>query len=155
MRDCDFTSSFTGAKAAAWAARCPAVRRALPGDPRRRVRFHHFFRTLERPRDARLVERLQDVVHGIYFESLNGVMIVGGGENDLRYRQLALDQFFDHAEAVEARHLHIEEHQIRLVLLDQRNGFEAVLALGDHVDLGKTLQQVTPARRARDVRRPL
>ena len=69
-------------------------------------------------------------------------MIVGRGEYDLRHAQFALDQLLDHAEAVQARHLHVEKHQVGIVFLDQCDRFEAVLTQSDHVYLGKALQQV-------------
>ena len=56
--------------------------------------------------------------------------------------QLALDKLLDYAEAIEARHLDIQKHQVGIVLFDQRNGFETIFAHCDHVDLRKTLQKI-------------
>ena len=64
-------------------------------------------------RDARLVERLQDVVDGVHFERLHRIVVERRGEDDLRQAELALHQLLDHAEPVEPGHLHIEKHQVR------------------------------------------
>ena len=47
----------------------------------------------------------------------------------------AVQQLLDHAEAVEAGHLHIEENEVGRKLLDQVDGFHAVLALCHDVDI--------------------
>jgi len=92
--------------------------------------------------DAGLVERLQNIIHGVHVEGLDGVVVEGRGENNLRDAEFAFEEFFDNAEAIEAGHLHVEEHKVGFVLLDQRDGFEAVLAQGNHVHFGKALQQI-------------
>ena len=108
---------------------------------RGRLRVHFFAGTLNGFGDARFVERLQHVVHGVHVEGLHGVMIESGGEDHVRDFDFALDQLLQHPEAVEAGHLHVEENQVGGVLLDQRDGFDAVLPLPDDADLGKTLEQ--------------
>src|SRR5208283_3912735 len=57
-------------------------------------------------------------------------------------RNLAVEQFLEDAETVQARHLDVEKHQIRIVLADQADGFQAVLALRDYVDVVQVLEQV-------------
>ena len=89
-----------------------------------------------------LIERLQDVVHGVHFERLHRVLIVGRGKNDVRHLALAILQPLDDAEAVQPRHLHVQKHQVRIVLLDQGHGFQAVLALPHDGHLGEALQQI-------------
>ena len=108
---------------------------------RRGLRFDHFFGALDGFGDARFVEGLEDVVDGVNVEGLDGVIVEGGGKNDLRQALFAFEKLFDHAEAVEAGHLDVEEDQVRVVLFDQGEGFEAVLALGDDVHLGKAFEQ--------------
>ena len=47
----------------------------------------------------------------------------------------------DHAEAVARRHLHVEEHEVGMLLLDRRHRLRAVAALADHLDVFFLLQQ--------------
>ena len=65
-------------------------------------------------------------------------MVVGGGENEMRKSRFSVDQLLDHAEAVEAGHLHVEKNQIGRVFLDQGYGLRAVFALADQAQLGET-----------------
>src|SRR2546426_11938839 len=69
---------------------------------------------------AALVERLQDVVHRVDLERLYGVIVKGGGEDDVRHFHLAVHQFLEHTEAVETGHLHIEEYQVGRVRSEER-----------------------------------
>ena len=86
-------------------------------------------------RDPLLVERLQQVVDGVHFEGLHRILVVGGGEDDLRQRHFLVDQLLDDAEAVEPGHLHVEEDEFGRELLDQVHRFHAVLALRDDVHI--------------------
>ena len=86
--------------------------------------------------DALFVEGFEDVVDSIYLEGFDRVLIEGGGEDNLWHRDLAVEEFFDDTEAVETGHLHVEEDEVGIVLADQIDGFEAVFALGDNVDVG-------------------
>lgn len=61
-------------------------------------------------------------------------MVEGGGEDDVRDFELALNEFLEDAETVEAGHLDIEEDEVGIVFLDEIDGFEAVFALGEEVD---------------------
>ena len=106
------------------------------------LRFDHFFGALQGFGDAGLVEGFQDVIHRVYIEGLDGVIVEGGGEDDLRDALFAFEEFFDYAEAVEAGHLHVEEDEIGIVFFDEREGFEAVFAQGDHVYFGKAFQEI-------------
>jgi len=55
-------------------------------------------------------ERLQEVVNGVDFECLHGVLLVGRDEDNghVRFNE------FEHLEPVEFRHLNIEEEEVRL-----------------------------------------
>ena len=94
------------------------------------VGFDFLFGFLDGFGDAGFVEGLEDVIHGVDVEGLHGVLVEGGGEDDVRDLELALDELFEDAEAVEAGHLDVEEEEIGGVLLDEIDGFEAVFALG-------------------------
>ncbi len=83
---------------------------------------------------------LHEVVDRVGLERLQGVAVEGGDEDD-RGEVLGLDARQD-AEAVEARHLHVEEHEVRLPLADRLHGLEAVAALTDDLDVGFVLEPV-------------
>ncbi len=86
-------------------------------------------------RDALAVEGLEQIIDRVHFERLHRVLVVGGGEDDLRQRNLAVHQLLDDAEAVEARHLHVEEDEVGRELLDEVDRLDAVLALRDDIDV--------------------
>ena len=77
-------------------------------------------------------ERLQQVVDGVHLEGAQRVLIVGGDED---HGDVAADQL-EHLEAVELRHLHVEQQQIGLQLGHRLDRLEAVGALGDDLDAG-------------------
>ena len=91
--------------------------------------------------EACFVERLEDVVDGTDFEGLHGVLIEGGGEDDVRDFHLALDELFEDAETIEAGHFDVEENEIGDMFLDERDGFDSIFAFGDQIDFGKALEQ--------------
>ena len=105
------------------------------------LRLQHFAGARNGLGDARLVEWLQDIVHGIYIECLDGVLVKRSGKDHVRHFHFALDDFFQNAETVQTGHFHVQKDQVGRVLLDQRNGFHAVLSLPDHIDLGKAFQE--------------
>ena len=88
-----------------------------------------------------LVERLQQVVDRVHLERLDRILVKGGGENDLGKSDFLVEQFLDDAEAVEAGHLHVEKDQVGIVLADQVDAFEPVLALGHDVHVADIFQQ--------------
>ena len=98
---------------------------------------------LQRLLEAVAAERLQQVVEGVDLEGLEGVLVVGGHE-DHRRHLLGAD-LLDHAEAVAGRHLHVEEHQIGLLVLDRVDRLLAVGALADQLDVLFLLQQADDA----------
>ena len=105
------------------------------------MRFHHFPRAGNSLGDARLVERFQNVVHGIHIERLDGVLVKRRGKYHVRHFHLARNDFFQHPEAIETGHFYIQKHQVRGMFLDQRDGFHAVLTLPNHIDVRKAFQQ--------------
>src|SRR5580704_17892857 len=105
------------------------------------LRLHHFAGTLDGFRNARPVEWLQNVVHGVHVERLHRVMIERRGEDHVRHLHFALYQFSQDAEAVQTWHLHVEKYQIGGVLLDQGHGLDAVLALADDINFRKAFEQ--------------
>ncbi len=86
-------------------------------------------------RDPLLVKRLQQIVDGVDFKCFHGVLVEGRRENDLRQSDLLVEQLLDHTEAIETRHLHVEEHEVGRELLDQVHGLDAILALRHDVNI--------------------
>ena len=87
------------------------------------------------------VKGFQQIVDRVHFKCLHGILVECGGKNDFRQRDFSIKQLLDHAKAVEARHLHIEENQVRIVFADEIDAFEAILALGHDVNIANILQQ--------------
>ncbi|MNM28565.1 hypothetical protein D3C81_390810 [compost metagenome] len=102
-----------------------------------RRRLHSFRRAAvgagmgQRLLEALLAERFQQVIERMAFEGLQGVLVVGRDEDQAR---LCAYQF-RHFEAVQARHLDVEEHQLRLQFRDGLDGLEAVGAFGHDLDI--------------------
>ena len=84
---------------------------------------------------AGLVKGLEDVVDGVDVEGLDGIVVEGGGKDDVRHFELALDEFLEHAKAIETGHLDVEEEQVRRMLFDEIDGFDAVFSLSEKVDV--------------------
>ena len=89
--------------------------------------------------EARLLKWLQKVVQCVDFKRVNGVFIVGGGENDRGH--LLGRQGLQHLKAVEARHLDIEEHQVRTMLLNGLERLSPISALGDDLHIGLFIEK--------------
>jgi len=87
----------------------------------------------QRGGEARLVDGLQQIVDGVRLERLDGVLIVGRDEHHQRHGLLRQPR--EHLESRHAGHLDVEEHQVRLVLLDSRERLAAVGALGEDLEV--------------------
>ena len=92
---------------------------------------------------ALLVEGLQQVVDGVDLERLHRILVEGGGEDNFRQRNFLVEQLLDDSEAVEPGHLHVEKNQIRIVFLDQVEGFQSVFALSHDSYIAGILQEVS------------
>ncbi len=94
--------------------------------------------------DAGAVERLEQVIDGVHVEGADRVLVVGGGEDDERQviEAAMVDEVLEDGEAVEARHLDVEEDDVGLVLFDELDGFNAVGAFGEDFDVADGLEQV-------------
>ena len=68
-------------------------------------------------------EWLQQVVEGLHVKGANRVLVIGGDEHGRRHPIDA--DGLDHLEAVHARHLQIEKHQVRRRLANVIDGFFA------------------------------
>ena len=95
--------------------------------------------------DARPRERLQQIVDRLHLEGADRVLVVGGREHDVRRRPR---ERLQHLEAVHARHLHVEEDEVGLPLLDHLQRLDAVGRLADHLDAAE-LARGSPSSRSR------
>jgi hypothetical protein len=91
--------------------------------------------------DASFVERLEDVVDGVDVEGLDGVLVEGGGKDDVGNFEFAFDELFQDTETVKAGHLDIEENEVGGMFFDKVDGFKAVLALAKEIDFGKGFEE--------------
>ena len=80
---------------------------------------------------------LQKVVERVDLEGLDGVLVVGGGEDHLGQFFEAFQQF----EAGHAGHLDVEEEKVGRELRDHRERFLAVARFAGDLDLGMLQQQ--------------
>ena len=87
---------------------------------------------------AGILHRLQQVVEGIHGEGLQGVFVVGGGEDDVRGRFQRGQQL----EAGLAGHLHVEQQHVGPQGGQLGAGFIGVAGLPHHRHVGKSLEQV-------------
>ena len=85
------------------------------------------------------VDGFKDVVHRVGGERLDGVVVVGGDEHD-RGHPVDADAAHDF-QAVEARHLDVEEHQVRRHGGDRGHRVRAVTAFADDGQLAIGGQQ--------------
>ena len=87
------------------------------------------------------LHRLQQVVHRVHLERLDGVAVERGDEHDVR-RAAVLDQPVRHFEAVEPGHLDVEKHHFGREALDDADRFQAVARLRDHLHAAHLLEHV-------------
>src|SRR5215469_4111142 len=97
---------------------------------------------LYRLRHPLLVKRLQQVVDGVHFKGLDGILIVGGREDNFRQGNFLVEKFLDYAEAIETGHLHVEKDHVGAVLADQVDTLDSVLSLSHDVHIAGVLEQV-------------
>jgi hypothetical protein len=91
--------------------------------------------------DACLVEGLEDIIDGVDIERLDSVLVEGGSEDHVGDFEFSFNEFFEDAEAVEARHLDVQEDEVRRILFDEIDGFEAVFALAEEIDFREGLEE--------------
>ena len=105
--------------------------------------FEPLAQSRARPRNRLLkalaAERLQQVVEGVDLEGLQRVLVVGRHEDRQRH---GVAERGDDLEAVEIRHLQIEQHQVRHVAANGRDGFGAGAARGHDIDIGLVAQHL-------------
>ena len=101
--------------------------------------FEMLARVLQRLLETIAAERLQQVVDRVHLEGLQRVLVVGGDEHDRRH-PIGAD-LLDDAKAVAHRHLHVEEHQIGMLMLNRADRLLAVGAFADELDVFFLRQQ--------------
>jgi len=82
--------------------------------------------------EAFAADGFEEIVEGADVEGFEGVAVVGGDEDDGGVT--VLFQAAGDGEAVEARHLEVEEDEVGVEAVDQLDGFEATGCLADHGD---------------------
>jgi len=87
----------------------------------------------ERELKAGAVERFQKVVGGLGGEGFDGEALVGGDEDD---GGSGIGEAPDDFESVATGHLHVEEDEFRLKILDRREGVVAVGSFADDFEGG-------------------
>ena len=109
------------------------MRIALPGKPCLR-----FFERLEH---ALFIEGLQQIVDCVDLKGAHGVLVEGCGEDDLRQGHVAIEQLLEHGKAVQAGHLHVQEHEVGLMPADEIDGLDAVGALAQNLHAARVFEQ--------------
>ena len=102
-------------------------------------------RPVQRLSQARFLDRLEQIVHGVDLERANGVLVVRRHEGDERHPQLI--QRADDADAVQFGHLPVEQGQVRLFRFDDGHRLLPGCRLADHDD-------VVERSKERDQKRP-
>ena len=74
------------------------------------LRLQHLSRPCNGLGDARFVERLQNVVHGVHIESLHRILVKRRGKHHVRHFHLPLHDLFQHAKPIQPGHLHVQKH---------------------------------------------
>ena len=90
--------------------------------------------------------RLEKVVESMYFERADRVVAVGGRKN--HDRPVFSAQGIEHAKAIEAGHLDVQENDVGIEFLNLIDGGRSVHSFPDHFDaLSKCREQArqTPA----------
>src|ERR1017187_3142093 len=136
----------------------PARPPAGPGRRSRTTPGNSAPRPLHRFNHAVAVKRLQQVIHCIHVESAHGVLVIGGSKDNLwqwlsflaptgaspcaNFCPVAIHQPLDHRKSVQSRHLHIQKHQVGMVLLDQVHGLNAVGPLPNNFNVPHRVEQI-------------
>ena len=94
---------------------------------------------LERERKAILRDRLEQIVDRGDLERPDRILVVRGHE-DHRWHPLCSNGL-DDRKAVGSRHLHVEEHQVRLLLANEGDRLSSVSRFRDGFDLRLTAEQ--------------
>ncbi len=92
-----------------------------------------FLGAVQRLVEPHVIDGLEQIIERAELERGNRVIVEGGDEDD-GWHLIGAD-FRDHVEAVQLRHLHIQENQIGLVLAYRRDRLQSVLAFAHHFDV--------------------
>jgi hypothetical protein len=105
-------------------------------------------RSFEREREALLSDRLQQVVHCRNLERTDRVFVVCRDENHGRHP--VCPNSVNDGEAVNARHLDVEQDEVRLRVANGGDRFAAIPSLRDRLDAGVPAEeQLQPVTRQR------
>src|SRR5262249_24850585 len=82
---------------------------------------------------ALCIDRLQQVIHCVHFESTKCVFIKSSNEN--HRRQVVIGNGGKHIERIQFGHLYVEENQIGPLHCDRRCRLPPVAAFSNHIDV--------------------
>src|SRR3954454_12663296 len=97
-------------------------------------------RAIDRRREPRRFDGLQKIVDGVDLEGLDRVLIVRGDEHEVRVDPRAQEPA-SALEAGQTRHLNIEQHEVRRILVDRAERFDAICGLRDELDAVELSEQ--------------
>ena len=89
----------------------------------------------ERAREALLGDGLEQIVDGVHLERLHRELIVRGHEDDEGKLPLGFLHGVEHLEAVDFRHLHVEDHDVRARLANRGDGARAAQRFAHDLDV--------------------
>ena len=114
------------------------------------LRLCHRLHLVERLVEPVGLDRLHQVVDSVHIECLEGILAVGGHEDDRR-RILELVQGLCKLHAGCLRHRDIEEHHVRTSLHELLDRFAGARGLRNAIDPASLLQQVLELRTCRSL----
>ena len=103
---------------------------------------------LDRAIQARLLNRLHEVIDGIYVERLDGMIAIRGHKHNRR-RILKLMQCLGKLQTRSAGHRDIEKYDIDAAFHQHLNGGADARRLSDRADLARLLEQEAKFRTGR------
>src|SRR5260370_377808 len=96
---------------------------------------------LDAERQAIPIHGLEQVVHRLEPESLERILIVGGGKDEVRQRKPLLANLLDYAQAIETGHLNVQKDEFRFQIFDHFHGFDAMGAGTEKADIREVLEK--------------
>src|SRR6266403_2453694 len=95
------------------------------------------FHPSQRGREPVFADRLQQIIHGMNFKRFHRVFVIRSNKN---YRYIRTNQF-QHVEASQLRHLHIQKKQVWLIFRNSLHRFQTVSTFRDDFNFFMRAQQ--------------
>jgi hypothetical protein len=87
-------------------------------------------------------DRFQQIIHRIYLECLDCVLVEGRHEDQRRRLVALFEQSSGYLESAQAWHLNVQEYEIGFMSFDGGQRFEAVGCLTDDFDIAELVELV-------------